>query len=966
MLCKAVPQNAKTPGIWNPLPWFTDVKQDRQLANVAPLDAFLKAAKKGTLPAVSWVTPSQAVSEHPPALVSDGQAYVTALVNAIMRSPDWSSTAIFLAWDDWGGFYDHVVPPHVDANGYGLRVPALVISPYARRGYVDHQVLSFDAYLKFIEDDFLGGAAPEPAHRRPARLAAHGAREREDPRRPRRGLRLLAEAASAGAPLAVPSARRGCRRALAEEAAPPHGVEVGAPALSRAASVGDTRAMRPRLKNALPPADIQRVQVLTEGTRSRFALGWKTWGALAGALGLAVAAAVVVVLLDNHADRLRRTDVPLTRLEVAIEQLRAAPWIVLSPAGSTALSASQIAAGRREAVTNLDLVERLTSTPRLPPLRRSVQRFAAQVDREFALIRQGRIIDALGLTAVAKPDYQAALAGIAAIRSESDSASRDALWRARIGSAAALAVALLGFCFAFLRSARLRQQTERARRFAESLVESSVEGIFVLDGELRYTVWNHGMELMTGLPRDAVVGRQGLELFPFLREGGTVTAWQAAFAGGTARVYDDPFEIPQTGRSGFRDAVYCPLFGESGEIVGVLATVRDVSERHRLEEELRQAQKMEAIGQLAGGVAHDFNNLLTAVSGYTELARASLASDPEEVRGDLDQIEQAVRRASSLTRHLLAFSRRQVLEPRLLDLNALVGENEQLLRPLLGERIRVVTSLAEDLGPIRADPGQLSQVIINLAVNARDAMPDGGTLVIETHAVELDEVAAREQLSATPGMYVTLAVCDTGCGMDAETKARVFEPFFTTKEVGKGTGLGLSTVYGIVRQSGGFISVHTAPGHGTAFKILFPQAGEAPAPAVSRRQVDKGRARERILLVDDDEQVRTLIRTLLEDERYAVTVAAGPEEALALAGDGDDFDLLLTDVVMPGMSGRELAERLTRSHPRLGVLYTSGYPSLGLVRHATGESPVVFLPKPFSADALSRKVEEALIVAGAR
>lgn len=681
---------------------------------------------------------------------------------------------------------------------------------------------------------------------------------------------------------------------------------------------------------------------------------------LVGALGLAVAAAVVVILLYDRADRLRQAEVSLARLEVSVDRMRGAPWTALSPAGSTSGSAQEIAAASRDAVGYLASVERLAPTPRLRPLRESVQRLVTHLNGELGLIRRNRIVEAVSMSLVSEADYHAALGEIGAIRFATDRAAGRATRSANIGSAVALGVALVGFFFAFLRSVGSRRQADRSRRFAESLVESSVEGIFALDRQLRYTVWNRGMELMTGMSRDSVVGREGLELFPFLREGGTVHAWQAALAGETVRIDDQPFEIPQTGRAGFRDAVYCPLFGEAGEIVGVLASVRDVTERHMLEDQLRQAQKMEAIGQLAGGVAHDFNNLLTAVSGYTELARASLGSDTEDVRRDLDQIEQAVKRASDLTRHLLAFSRRQMLEPRLLDLNTLVTESEQLLRPLLGKKIRVVTSLAENLEPVNADPGQLSQVIINLAVNARDAMPDGGTLVIETHAVDLDELAAREQLSAPPGTYAMLSVCDTGCGMDAETKARIFEPFFTTKETGKGTGLGLSTVYGIVRQSGGFTSVHTTPGHGTAFKILFPHTHEAPARVALPRRPDDRLSQERILLVDDDEPIRLLIKKLLENERYSVTTAASAEEALTLAGERQSFDLLLTEMVMLGMTGHELAARLTRAHPRLAVLYTSGYPSLSLVGPTIGEPAFTFLPKPFSANTLSHKVREAL------
>ena len=366
----------------------------------------------------------------------------------------------------------------------------------------------------------------------------------------------------------------------------------------------------------------------------------------------------------------------------------------------------------------------------------------------------------------------------------------------------------------------------------------------------------------------------------------------------------------------------------------------------RSEEQLRQAQKMEAVGRLAGGIAHDFNNLLTVITSYGDLLLEDLAPDDSR-RDDVEQIRKAAEGAAALTRQLLAFSRQQVLEPKVLDLGAIVAGTEKLLRRLIGADVQLATSLASDLGAVKADPGQLEQIIINLAVNARDAMPGGGRLTIE--AANMEEVEGR------PGRWVMLAVSDTGIGMDEQTKARIFEPFFTTKESGKGTGLGLATVYGIVKQAGGFIWVDSEPGRGTSFEVYLPRVDEPAAPAITRPALaEPGRGTETVLLVEDAPAVRLVTRQVLE--RYGYTVLEAPTGDMALrlaAKHHGPIQLLLTDVVMPGLSGRQLAGQLSQLRSEMKVLYVSGYAD-------PVEPGVAYLQKPFAPEALARRVRDVL------
>ena len=392
-----------------------------------------------------------------------------------------------------------------------------------------------------------------------------------------------------------------------------------------------------------------------------------------------------------------------------------------------------------------------------------------------------------------------------------------------------------------------------------------------------------------------------------------------------------------------------------------LVLAYDVTERRSLEEQLRQSQKLEAVGQLAGGVAHDFNNLLTVITGYSDLSLRRLAKD-NPLRSNLEEIKKAGERAASLTRQLLAFSRKQVLQPKVLYLNAIVADVDKMLRRLIGEDIDPLTVLEPTLGQIKADPGQIEQVILNLAVNARDAMPQGGKLTIETANVYLDNQYVRGHTAIRPGNYVMLAVSDTGCGIDAETQVRMFEPFFTTKEQGKGTGLGLSTVYGIVTQSGGNIWVYSEVGKGTTFKIYLPRidgVGEMREARDTSTELPQGR--ETVLLTEDEAQVRQMIRAILEMSGYQVLEASSGDEALAIYKQHEgQIDLIVTDVVMPQMSGRELAQSLELLHPGIKVLYMSGYTDDAIVRHGLLDQEIAFLQKPFTPDALMRKVRDVL------
>jgi two-component system cell cycle sensor histidine kinase/response regulator CckA len=405
----------------------------------------------------------------------------------------------------------------------------------------------------------------------------------------------------------------------------------------------------------------------------------------------------------------------------------------------------------------------------------------------------------------------------------------------------------------------------------------------------------------------------------------------------------------------FQISVFSPAEGKFATLY------EDISERLRLEAQLFQAQRLESIGRLAGGVAHDFNNLLTAITGYTQMLLLQLEAQ-SPLRGKLDLIKKAADRASALTGQLLAFSRKQLLQPQVLDLNVLIANIDKMLRRIIGEDIELVIMFGSDIGRIKADPTQLEQVMLNLVVNARDAMPNGGKIIVETRNVELDEAYTRRHVAVEPGRYTMLAVSDNGCGMDAEVLRHIFEPFYTTKKKGKGTGLGLATVYGIVKQSGGNIWVYSEAGQGTTFKIYLPQVAEAMEETQTEEiPAEVSGGTETILLAEDEEFVRNFVRDVLQKYGYTVLEAQHGSEALRIGLQyPGKIHLLLTDVVMPRMSGQQLAKQLITLRPAVRVLYMSGYTESAVFHHGVLDAEAAFVQKPFTGDALARKVREAL------
>jgi PAS domain S-box-containing protein len=468
---------------------------------------------------------------------------------------------------------------------------------------------------------------------------------------------------------------------------------------------------------------------------------------------------------------------------------------------------------------------------------------------------------------------------------------------------------------------------------------------------------NEGFLKLFGFQLDEIVGHTSLELDLWENAAERERVVAILRGHGTARNLEARFRT--RGGKILDTLVSAEMVSFAGEDC-VLGVVLDITEQKRLEEQLRQAQKMEAVGKLAGGVAHDFNNLLTVIKGYSELVLdGALEAD---TRSHFERIKEAAGRAAALVSQLLAFSRQQVLQPRAFNINSLVLNMDTMLRRLIGEDIEIVTSTAPDLGPARADPGQIEQVIMNLAVNARDAMPNGGKLTLETANVELNGAFALEHPGAAPGRYAVLAVSDTGIGMDPQIRTRIFEPFFTTKEVGKGTGLGLSMVYGIVKQSGGYISVYSEPGKGSTVKIYLPRA-DTPAEAAPFEPPAVGsiRGNETILLVEDDVEVRQLARIVLETCGYCVFMVDNPLKVSSVSEHyTGPIHLLVTDVVMPGLSGPELARQLIDRWPAIKVLYMSGYTSEAIVHRGELASGTFFLSKPFTPSSLAAKVREVL------
>ena len=517
------------------------------------------------------------------------------------------------------------------------------------------------------------------------------------------------------------------------------------------------------------------------------------------------------------------------------------------------------------------------------------------------------------------------------------------------------------------RAATLQAATAHYQNFLRQVIDTNPHLIFVKDWDGIYVLANEAVAEMYGTKVEDLVGKRDADFNPkheevekYLQDDREVMASQQA-----TLIPEEPATNARTGETRWFQTVKVPLLSLDGTSRQVLGVATDITDRKQLEEQFRQAHKMEAVGRLAGGVAHDFNNVLTIIRAQTEFLLADLASDDLR-RSDVLEIQQAADRATAFTRQLLAFSRRQLLQPEVLDLNGVISGMEMMVRRLVGEDVVLLTKLSPDLPRICADPNQLQQVVLNLAVNARDAMPRGGTLLIETALVELDEFYPRQHPTAKPGVHVVVAVTDTGCGMDSATRSRVFEPFFTTKDPGKGTGLGLSTVYGIVKQSGGHIWVYSELNRGTTFKLYFPpHYGAVKTSEPERILAPANGAGATILLVEDERPVRSTVRRLLERYGYKVLEAANGHDALSLVTSRQaEIHLVLSDMVMPGMGGMELADRVRAFSPALPVLLMTGYTEEAITRAGERPRDEQIIEKPFTLQAMLEKVRWALATNG--
>jgi two-component system, cell cycle sensor histidine kinase and response regulator CckA len=505
------------------------------------------------------------------------------------------------------------------------------------------------------------------------------------------------------------------------------------------------------------------------------------------------------------------------------------------------------------------------------------------------------------------------------------------------------------------------EELHRSERYFRHLTEYSLDLITILDPDGTIRFESRSIETVLGWNEADYRGRNAFE---FVHPDDAPRVMQAFLNALQNQGHTPVLSF----RFRHRDGSYRVLEGRGNNLVGdaavkgIVFNSRDVTEQRRLEEQLTQSQKVQALGQLTGGVAHDFNNILTAIIGYSEVALAKMSADSAEA-GAVREIRVAGERAAALTRQLLAFSRKQILQPRVVNLAEVVDGMGKMLQRLLGERIELITNAHSPLFAVKADLNQIEQVLLNLAVNARDAMPEGGKLTIEVRNAHLDELYATERMEVTPGEYVLLAVSDTGCGMSAEVRARMFEPFFTTKEQGKGTGLGLATCHGIIKQSGGHIAVYSEVGVGTSFMVYLPKTDEEATPLpVGEAPQPTPNGHETVLLVEDEPMLRELGQMVLEELGYRVLVAENGCDALRVVQETPDMpiDLLFTDVVMPKMGGRELAEKLRPIQPQAKVIFCSGYTEDAIIHSGSLEAGAFFLQKPYSVASIAQKVRNAL------
>ena len=501
----------------------------------------------------------------------------------------------------------------------------------------------------------------------------------------------------------------------------------------------------------------------------------------------------------------------------------------------------------------------------------------------------------------------------------------------------------------------------RSEQMVVALLESASQAIVSIDRSGRIVLANRRTEEMFGYTREELSGANIEILLPESRRSVHRQEREEYFHRPRVRPMGIGMDLAGRRKDGTEFPVEVSLSNiETEQGLFAIAFVSDISQRKALESQLLQAQKMEAVGRLAGGVAHDFNNMLTVIAGYNRMILEELPPmDP--LRAYADEILKAAERAGALTNQLLAFSRRQIIQPRVMNVNAVVGQTEKMLHRLLGEDIQLVFDLKAEAGNIRADPNQIVQAIVNLAVNARDAMPTGGRIAVETANVHLDETYVRTHVGVLPGEFVMIAMTDTGHGMDPDTRQHIFEPFFTTKEQGKGTGLGLATVYGMVKQAGGDIWVYSELGKGTTFKLYFPRVREAVSESGLTAADSRAPGGEVVLVVEDENAVRDLTIKMLKQLGYVVLAAASGAEALEISASYPDrISALITDVVMPQMSGRQVADALLAARPDMKVLYLSGYTESTVIHHGVLDSAVDFLAKPFSREALGQKVREIL------